>query len=96
VVTEGEGHDALCAAVLAKLGPDDLLLRSRPGAAPAGVDESWFAGRSAQRGRAAAYICRGTRCSLPITDAAALAEVSEFHGAESAFDNTTSATVREP
>ncbi len=78
VVSAGEGHDTLCQAVLAHLGPDDLLLRGGPGAASAGIDGSWLRDRDAQGGRAAAYICRGTQCSLPVTDTDALSDIAEF------------------
>ncbi len=97
VVTEGEGHDALCAGVLARLGPDDVLLRARPAARTAGVAESWFAGRGPVGGRAAAHVCRGTRCSLPVTDAAALDTVAEFRAdavPASSGDAAGSASVR--
>ena len=77
-MSAGEGHDTLCQAVLAHLGPDDLLLRGGPGAASAGIDESWLRDRDAKGGRAAAYICRGTQCSLPVTDTDALADIAEF------------------
>ena len=32
------------------------------------LDPAWLLGRTAIDGRATAYICRGTTCSLPITD----------------------------
>ena len=38
-----------------------------------GIDPNWLAGREPVDGRATAYVCRGTSCSLPITDPADLA-----------------------
>jgi len=34
---------------------------------PYGVDPVWLAGRVAVEGRATAYLCHGTTCSLPVT-----------------------------
>ncbi len=77
VLAPGDGQDALRRAVRMRLGPDDLLLCGDD-AAGAGADPSWFAERGAREGRATAYICRGTRCSLPVTDPDALDAVAEF------------------
>ena len=32
-----------------------------------GIDATWVNGRETQDGRPSAYVCRGTTCSLPIT-----------------------------
>jgi hypothetical protein len=50
------------------LGPDDAVVIAAPGAAPAHVDASWVTGRGSLDGRPAAYVCRGTTCSLPIVN----------------------------
>jgi uncharacterized protein YyaL (SSP411 family) len=55
------------------LAPEDAVLVAAPGAAaPAGVDPSWLAGRATVGGAPAAYVCRGTECSLPVTTPEAL------------------------
>ena len=95
VVAEGSGSDALCTAILARLGPDDLLLRSGS-TDTSSVDESWFAGRDTRGDQATAYICRGEVCSLPITDPDELDEVAEFGAAALAVGDAPSASVREP
>jgi len=65
---------ALALGARRRLAPEDAVLVVAPGAAaPAGVDPSWLAGREAVGGAPAAYVCRGTVCSLPITDPEALA-----------------------
>ncbi len=56
------------------LAPEEAVLVAAPGApAPAGVDPSWLAGREAVGGAPTAYVCRGTFCTLPVTDPDALA-----------------------
>jgi uncharacterized protein YyaL (SSP411 family) len=54
------------------LGPEDLVLVSAAGEVPAGCDPAWLEGRGLVNGQAAAYICRGVTCSLPVTDPEAL------------------------
>jgi uncharacterized protein YyaL (SSP411 family) len=40
---------------------------ARPGQATAtGIADDWFDGRDAIDGRATAYVCHGTTCSLPV------------------------------
>jgi uncharacterized protein YyaL (SSP411 family) len=51
-----------------RLGPDDAVVIAAPGRAPAHVDASWITGRGPVNGQPAAYLCRGTTCSLPITN----------------------------
>ncbi|HEX2486470.1 MAG TPA: thioredoxin domain-containing protein, partial [Myxococcota bacterium] len=58
----------LARAARLALGPDDGVVVTAPGAAPAGLDRSWLEGRDPAGGRATAWICRGTTCSLPLTD----------------------------
>ncbi len=83
------GSEALLRATLAHLGPDDLLVRlPGDGTLPAGLSPAWAEGRSAQDGVATAFICRGQTCSLPITDASALAAAEEWA--------SPSASVRAP
>jgi uncharacterized protein YyaL (SSP411 family) len=65
---------ALTLAARRRLAPEDAVLVVAPGAAPpAGVDPSWLAGRGPVDGAPAAYVCRGTVCSLPLTSPEALA-----------------------
>jgi uncharacterized protein YyaL (SSP411 family) len=60
---------ALAARARRVLAPEDGVLVVAPGATPpASLDPGWLLGRTAIDGRATAYICRGTTCSLPITD----------------------------
>jgi hypothetical protein len=40
--------------------------------APRSLDPSWLAGREPLGGRATAFVCRGTSCSLAVTDVDAL------------------------
>jgi hypothetical protein len=64
----------LALAARRRLAPEDAVLVAAPGAAPpAGVDPAWFAGRGPVAGTPAAYLCRGTVCSLPVTTPEALA-----------------------
>jgi hypothetical protein len=63
---------ALAARARSVLGPEDAVLVSAPGKPPPGVDPDWLEGRSLVRGEPAAYVCRGTTCSLPVTDPDAL------------------------
>ena len=64
---------ALAARARRVLRPDDGVFVGKPGEpAPVGLAEAWLAGRSAIEGRATAYVCRGTACSLPIQDPAQL------------------------
>jgi uncharacterized protein YyaL (SSP411 family) len=59
------------------LAPEDAVVVAAPGRpAPAGLDPAWLRGRGLVDGRPAAYVCRGTTCSLPVTDPAALAPLA--------------------
>jgi uncharacterized protein YyaL (SSP411 family) len=67
---------ALALAARRRLAPEDAVLVAAPGAAPpAGVDPAWLAGRGPVAGAPAAYLCRGTVCSLPVTTPEALAQL---------------------
>jgi uncharacterized protein YyaL (SSP411 family) len=64
----GAATRALAARARRVLAPEDAVIVAPPGAPPAGVDPSWLAGRGPVNGRPAAYLCRGTTCSLPIAE----------------------------
>ncbi|MFP6606152.1 MAG: thioredoxin domain-containing protein, partial [Myxococcota bacterium] len=52
-----------------ELGPEDAVIQLEPGAsAPDGVAAAWLEGRNQEGGQPTAYVCRGTTCSLPITE----------------------------
>jgi uncharacterized protein YyaL (SSP411 family) len=77
-VVVGEPGDARTRALALRarhlLAPEELVLVAAPGApTPDGVDASWLAERTPLAGAPAAYVCRGTVCSLPVTEPAALA-----------------------
>ncbi len=68
---------ALAARVRRILAPEDAVVLAASGrAADAGLDPAWLAGRGPVDGRPAAYVCRGTTCSLPVTDPDDLAPLS--------------------
>jgi uncharacterized protein YyaL (SSP411 family) len=49
--------------------PEEAVLVVPPGAAPPdGVDPDWLRSRDAIDGRATAWVCRGTECSLPVVE----------------------------
>jgi hypothetical protein len=77
VVSGREGdpaRQALADRARRVLAPEDAVVVAAPGAAPpAGLDPAWLAGRTPEAGRATAWVCRGTSCSLPVTDPEALA-----------------------
>ncbi len=59
--------DALAERARRVLRPEDAVIVAAPGAdPPTGVSADWLAGREALAGRATAYLCRGTICSLPV------------------------------
>ena len=62
------------------LAPDDAVVVVAPGAAPGALDPSWLAGREPAGDRPTAWVCRGTACSLPVTDPAALASADALLG----------------
>jgi hypothetical protein len=64
---------ALAARARRVLAPEDGVVVVAPGGTPPqGLDPTWLTGRETRDGRATAYLCRGTTCSLPITDPEAL------------------------
>jgi uncharacterized protein YyaL (SSP411 family) len=59
------------------LGPEDAVVVVQPGApVPAGLDPAWLAGREPAGGRPTAWVCRGTSCSLPVTEPEGLAPLA--------------------
>jgi len=77
-VVVGAGGDPATRALAGRarrvLAPEDAVVVVAPGAPPpAGLDPGWLAGRAPAGGRATAWVCRGTSCSLPVTDPEALA-----------------------
>ena len=77
-VIRGEPHDpqtqALATRARRVLLPDDGVVVLAPGAVrPVGVGAEWLRGREAEKDRATAWICQGTRCSLPTHDPRAIA-----------------------
>ncbi len=71
---------ALATAARRLFAPEDAVLVCAPGSAPAGVDPAWLEGRGLVGGKAAAYVCRGTSCSLPVSDPAALQSAASSRG----------------
>jgi uncharacterized protein YyaL (SSP411 family) len=70
--TAGETR-SLASAARRALAPEDAVVVVAPGAsAPAGLDPAWITGRGLVDGRPAAYLCRGTTCSLPVREPGAL------------------------
>lgn len=67
---DGPDREELMLAAVRQPSPGAVVLSGLP--APEGI-ASPFAGRPMVDGQAAAYVCRGTTCSLPITTAEALA-----------------------
>ena len=66
-----EGTQALLVRARKLLGPEDAVVHVTPGApAPEGLAASWLEGREPQDRKPTAYVCRGTTCSLPITQPA--------------------------
>jgi uncharacterized protein YyaL (SSP411 family) len=74
-VVVGSGADAEALADRARrlLTPEDAVLVCEPGVVPAGIDPTWLAGREPLHGMATAYVCRGTSCTLPVTEPEKLA-----------------------
>ncbi len=60
--------EALHRASLARYVPDHFVLRCRPGQPVPPAFSALLAGKSALAGRPTAYVCRGPRCTAPITD----------------------------
>jgi hypothetical protein len=77
-----EDTGALARRARRVLRPDDAVVVVAPGAErPTGVAADWLAGREAVDGRPTAYVCHGTRCSLP---AQRPEDIAPFTGAERA------------
>ncbi|HRI18808.1 MAG TPA: thioredoxin, partial [Burkholderiaceae bacterium] len=79
VLVDGDEASAAAATVLhraslARYGPDHFVLRCRPGQPVPPPFDALLAGKAAVQGRPTAYVCRGPRCTAPITDPSELAE----------------------
>src|SRR5699024_6975975 len=61
-ISEGEGQHELAEVALALTSPGTLVVVGRAGASPALLED-----RGPVDGQAAAYVCRGTTCDLPVT-----------------------------
>jgi hypothetical protein len=75
VVGDPEDRETKALATRARrvLRPEDAVIVARPShPAPAGISAKWLTGREAIDGRATAYVCRGTLCSLPVREPAEL------------------------
>jgi uncharacterized protein YyaL (SSP411 family) len=65
--------EALASRARVRLLPDDAIVVVAPGQdKPTGVAGDFLSDRTSIDGRATAYVCHGTTCSLPITDPEAL------------------------
>ena len=73
VAGDGPAADALVDAARAAGDVDLVVARVREGEAPPAALAALLEGKHAVDGAAAAYVCRRGTCSLPVTDAAALA-----------------------
>ena len=82
IVGDPAAHAARALAARARrvLAPDDAVLVCAPGRVPPGVDAAWIEGRDLTGGEPAAYLCRGTTCSLPATDPDALQSAASSIG----------------
>jgi uncharacterized protein len=69
---------ALARAARLALPPEAAVVVAAPGNDPAPLDPAWLEGRHPAGGRAAAYLCRGTTCSLPLTEPAGVAEAARL------------------
>jgi len=65
---------ALADAARRALAPEDAVVVAAPGGVPRHVDPGWLRGREPAGGRPTAFVCRGTTCSLPVTDPARLTD----------------------
>ncbi|MCC6640433.1 MAG: thioredoxin domain-containing protein [Deltaproteobacteria bacterium] len=74
---------ALASRARRVLAPEDAVIVRAPGQVPAGIDPALLEGRSLVSGGSAAYVCRGRRCSLPVTDPDALASAVSSIGSGS-------------
>jgi uncharacterized protein YyaL (SSP411 family) len=77
------GARALAQRARARLAPEDGVVCVADGdAPPPALDAGWVQGRRASGGRATAYLCRGTTCSLPVTDPDQLDTLDELRAPE--------------
>jgi uncharacterized protein YyaL (SSP411 family) len=76
---EDPACQALARAARRRLAPEDCVAVVRAaGETPPGLAQSWVEGREPSDGRAAAFVCHGTRCSLPVTDPAQLDDLQSL------------------
>ncbi len=68
-----EDTRGLLAEVRRRYLPNSIVVLGRPGDEAAAATLPLLAGRGLIEGRAAAYVCRGYACRLPVSDSAALA-----------------------
>ncbi len=64
---------ALATAARRVLEPEDAVVIAAEGHVPGGLDPAWLEGRPAVGDAPTVYVCRGTSCSLPVTEPARLA-----------------------
>jgi uncharacterized protein YyaL (SSP411 family) len=81
-VVVGDAEDPNTRALLERarkeLGPEDAVIRVAPGSGPPlGIAASWVEGRDAVNGAPTAYVCRGTTCSLPVTNSDDLSSLEQ-------------------
>jgi uncharacterized protein YyaL (SSP411 family) len=80
-VVIGPANDArtrrLALAARRALAPEEIVLVAERGAALPHIDPSWLAGKEARGERPAAFVCHGTRCSLPVEEPGALMALVE-------------------
>jgi uncharacterized protein YyaL (SSP411 family) len=70
---DSEDTCALAARARRVLRPEDAIVIFRSGdTRKDGVANEWLIGREAIEGRATAYLCQGTRCSMPVQEPAQL------------------------
>jgi hypothetical protein len=75
---DAEETRALARRARRVLAPEDAVVTSAPGRAPALLDPTWLAGRELVAGRPTAWVCRGTTCSLPTNDPAEIEPLGEL------------------
>ena len=70
-------RERLARRARSELGPEDAVILAEPGApAPGGLAATWLAGRQCEGDQPTAYVCRGTTCSLPITEPSGFDELA--------------------
>jgi uncharacterized protein YyaL (SSP411 family) len=72
IVGSGAPAQALADRARRVLTAEDAVVIAEAGELPEGVDPAWLRGREPLAGKATAFVCRGTTCSLPVTEPAEL------------------------